>query len=219
MLYYRFSHKKDTHKFNYWYDIAVEKANAGDYDMQAMLCTDLGHVMDNGQYDGLFDQSTVEKFASSYLPRIIMAKNNGDPNARYAYAHHLHNRKNLVVPVLTNEEREEKLHYAINAGFTDACYVLISHKNMVRYIKNKGTVILPPYVTQEWQDYMKDELSLYKLGAKLYNGCMAGYCQFRIADMYESGDLVSKDEAVAQHWYKKSLENGYFPSKYHLKTF
>lgn len=61
---------------------------------------------------------------------------------------------------------------------------------------------------------MRVELSLYKKGAELNNGTMAGYCQYRLGDMYENGDGgVLKDAATAQIWFRKAYDNGYEKAK------
>ena len=158
---------------------------------QALLCWKCGFLLPNGEYNGVIPQNMWEEANASYENSIMQACSSGDAYAQLAIAKY--NR-------LASDAEKEKFYLsAIEKGLSDACYYYANFLDQRRYVSSGMAVNIPPYGTDEWQEYMRTELSLYKKGAELNNGIMAGYCQYRLAHMYANGDGgVSKDNATAQ---------------------
>lgn len=211
LMMYKYGSYKNTNKFNYWINRLISLASGGDRMAQGLLCWRGGFVRQDGEYDGCLPQPLWEELKSYYEDNLLKDCDNGDPYCQLAVAN---NYKKI-----DDNKKEELYKSAINKGLTDACYYYAKFLNQKRFIENGMTVNIPPYGTDEWQEYMSVELGLYKKGAEFNNGLMAGYCQYRLADMYDCGDGgVFKDKSMAQIWYKKALENGYESAKYRIET-
>lgn len=192
----------NTNKMNFWINRLLSLADKGNLMAQGLICWRCGVIFDDGRYDGVIPQDLWQKLKVSYESKILNSCDVGEPYAQLAVA-----KFNRDI----DDSKREKLYLsAIEKGLSDACYYYAKFLDQKRFIANKMTVNIPPYGTDEWQAYMKDELALYKKGAELNNGTMAGYCQYRLGDMYNCGDGgVFKDAAMAQTWFKKAYENGY----------
>ena len=211
LLYYEYRTIKNPNKSNFWRNRLLLLASNGDFMAQGLICWKCGFIFQDGRYEGVLPQNVWEELKNSYEKSILNSCDAGDPYAQLAVA-----KFNRDI----NDGKKQALYIsAIEKGLTDACYYYAQFLDQKRFIANGNTVCMPPYGTDEWQEYMREELSLYKKGAEFNNGVMAGYCQFRLADMYKCGDGgVFKDASLAQVWFKKAYENGYFRAKNYIDS-
>lgn len=195
LMQYAIGNIKDENKYNYWLNKAITLANLGNMMLQGLICWRCG--------DGkIMPTETWQELKNKFQNQIIKKSDEGDAYAQFAVAKYGQN--------ISDDEREKLYLSSIEQGLTDACYYYAKFLDLKRMVSNNFNVKIPQYGTTEWQEYMKVELELYKKGAELDNGVMAGYCQYRLGDMYDNGDGgVFQDKSLAQFWYKKALENGY----------
>lgn len=208
---YKYGSMANQNKLNLWINRLIYMADNGDNMAKGLICWRCGYILSDGNYDGVLPKEMWDKLRQKYESPLLDSYNKGDPYAKLAIAEYKRD--------VSEADKESLYLSAIESGLTDACYYYIKFLNLKRFVANGMTDHIPTYGTEEWQIYMKDELSLYKKGAELDNGVMAGYCQFRLADMYSSGDGgVLKDQAMAQYWYKKSFEKGYAQAKSFIQS-
>ena len=209
LLKYTYGSTANENKKNYWINRLLSLANNGDMMARGLLCWRCGIISVDGNYDGVISRDKWEELKSAYEESIIKACHSGDPYSQLSSAKY--NRD-------ISEDEKEKLYLSsIEKGLSDACYYYAKFLDQKRFVANGMTVNIPPYGTDEWQEYMRVELSLYKKGAEFNNGILAGYCQFRLGDMYANGDGgVFKDAATAQMWFQKAYNNGYENARSYL---
>lgn len=209
ILQYKYGRTANENKLNYWTNQLFSLADNGDMMARGLICWKCGIIFDNGQYDGVIPQNFWIELKHKYENDLIKSCNTGNSYAQLSVA-----KFNRDI----NEDDREKLYLAaIEKGLSDACYYYANFLGQKRFAANGYTVNVPSYGTAEWQEYMRVELSLYKKGAELNNGIMAGYCQFRLGDMYANGDGgVCKDAATAQQWFRKAYANGYDKARIYI---
>lgn len=202
LLKYKYGSTANENKMNYWINQLLSLAANGNMMARGFICWRCGMVLSDGKYDGVLPQNVWSELKEKYENQVVASCNSGDANAQLAVAKY--NRD------ITDDEKENLYLSSIEKGLSDACYYYAKFLDQKRFVANGMTVNMPPYGTTEWQEYMRVELSLYKKGAELDNGIMAGYCQYRLGDMYANGDGgVFKDAATAQIWFRKAYNNGY----------
>lgn len=207
ILKYSFGATADKNKLNFWINHLFSLAEGGNMMAQAMICWKCGMITEEGKYSGVIPKEQWDKYREEYLTNVVNTANNGDAQAKLAVA--------VYCNKIDDAKKELLYKSAIQKGLSDACYYYVKFLDMKRFEANGYVAVdVPPYGTAQWQEYMRDELALYKKGAELNNGIMAGYCQFRLAEMYANGDGgVLRDGATAQIWYRKAYENGYEQAK------
>lgn len=211
LLQYKYGNTANENKMNYWLNRLLSLANSGNNMARGLICWRCGLINVEGKFDGVIPQNIWEELKGSYENKLIESCNAGEPYAQLSVAKY--NRD------ISDDEKEKLYLMSIEKGLSDACYYYAKFLNQKRFVANSMKENIPQYSTSEWQEYMHDELSLYKKGAELNNGIMAGYCQFRLGDMYAHGDGgVFKDAATAQLWYKKAYDNGYAKAKIYIDT-
>lgn len=211
ILYYACGKDKGSNenKYNYWLNRLLSFANNGDFMAKGLLCWKCGVIRIDGTYDGVIARELWEQLKCEYEESIINACDAGNPYAQLTVANYGRE--------VSDAEREELYLLAIEKGLTDACYYYAKFLSQKKFAANG--YMIPSYGTAEWQEYMYDELSLYKKGAELDNGVFAGYCQYQLGDMYADGDGgVFKDPITAQIWFKKAFSNGYEKAEHRINA-
>lgn len=208
---YKYGATANKNKMNYWINRLLTLASSGNMMAKGLICWRCGMILSDGKYDGVLPQTTWNEFKDSCASQVLAACNSGDPYAQLAVAQYNND--------ISEEEKERLYLSAIEKGLSDACYYYVQFLDQKRFLSNGMTVNIPEYGTDEWQEYMRVELSLYKKGAELNNGIMAGYCQYRLGDMYANGDGgVLQDAITAQTWFKKAYANGYKKAQMYINT-
>ena len=210
LLKYKYGSAPNENKINYWLNHLLSLANGGNMMAQGLICWKCGVIRSDGKYDGVIPQNLWKELKSKYEDGIVRSCKSGDLYAQLAVAKY--NRD------ISDKEKEELYLSAIDKGLSDACYYYAKFLDQKRFVANGMTVDIPTYGTAEWQEYMYDELSLYEKGAILNKGVLAGYCQYRLGDMYAKGDGGKlKDPITAQMWFKKAYANGCKKAKIYIE--
>lgn len=206
-------------KKKYWSDIIIRKAQTGDREAQAILCTNSGSL--------LVGKEVMNRCKQQYEEKLRTDAANGDRYAQLAVGRFL---------TADDFERIEILAKAANKGLTDACYWYANYvPDMFLWRDENGNLIKDTSVSnfnhrRTWQDLSDSErgelgrlmFQAYWRGSDCANGIFTAECAFNVAEYYDPTEdhvvaSVDKDKSIAIFWYQKAADAGMSLAKTHLE--
>lgn len=200
---YHDANRKYSHlaKQRYWQKRIQELAFSGNLEAQGALCSGYGEMA--------FSIKEVEKFNEKYKATLLSLAESGNAYAQLSVGKYLTPHGSI--------ERTNWLLKAANQGLSDAWFELSKVYGRI-IVMDENNNIRKVRLAEEEERHLKEEIAkcCYR-GAEANNGVMAAYCQLKVGEYYEDGDLFfPTDIEKAEYWYQKSENSGEVRAKYRL---
>lgn len=183
--------RKHPGKAEYWKRRLCELADSGNFEAQAVLCTN--------RVKHAFSEQELLGFKERFEADLRLLAESGDAAAQLAVGEFL-----TQMPL----QKIEWLTKAAQQGLSDAwCQLGLAYESMISIDEN-GQFSPNRLPEAEVRRLMEKKIECLLKGAETNNGIMAAWCQYKVGGCYADGDLLPRDFAQAAYWYQKALDNG-----------